>query len=395
MKSQTKLFNATYILLILVNLITAFGYSMIATIVSSYAVTLGAGLALAGTLAGIFSISALIIRPFSGMAIDMFNKWNMCIISTILICLSFVGYAFAPNVGMMLVVRILHGVAFGISGTTSMVLVNECVPKERLGEGLGYFGMGQIIAQICGPNVGIAVRDRFGYHNLFLIISVSTVVAIVLLFYIKGRAPKSDKVGKTKPAIRLNNLIAKECIIYALVAGLFSLGNGIASSFLVLLGEERGISNIALFFTVNAVILLVMRIFIGKVVDKAKLGLIVNISLILTAASMFTIGKAAGLVLILVAAALKAIGQGGGQISLQTACIKKVDPARVGIATSTYYIGADIGQGFGPMIGGKLSEQFSYEIMFYYMAAAMLAGIVVFNIYQKYTAKKLTVRQEG
>jgi predicted MFS family arabinose efflux permease len=131
------------------------------------------------------------------------------------------------------------------------------------------------------------------------------------------------------------------------------------------------------------------------VVDKSGLGLIVNISLLLTAASMFTIGKAAGLAVILVAAALKAIGQGGGQISLQTACIKKVDPARVGIATSTYYIGADIGQGFGPMIGGKLSEQFSYEIMFYCMAAAMLAGIVVFNIYQKYTSKKLTPKNVG
>jgi predicted MFS family arabinose efflux permease len=383
MKTQTKLFNATYLLLILVNLVTAFGFSMIATLISSYALTLGAGLTLAGTMAGIFSLAALCIRPFSGMAVDILNKRNMCIFSTILICISFLGYAMAASVPVMFIFRILHGVAFGISGTANMVLVSEYIPQERLGEGLGYFGLGQIFAQICGPNVGIAIKDHFGYQNLFLIISLLTLLAVAILFLVKEKAHGAGKPKNVKTAFRFQNLVAKECIVYAMVAGLFSLGNGITSSFLVLLGENRGINNIALFFTVNALILLVMRLMIGRVVDKSGLTLIVILSLLLTAASMFTLGKATGLVLILVAAVFKAVGQGGGQISLQSACIKKVDVGRVGIATSTYYIGADIGQGFGPILGGKLSDLFSYEIMFYCMAMFMLAGIVVFCFYQR------------
>ena len=398
MKSKTKLFNTTYILLILVNLITAFGYSMIATIISSYAVTMGAGLTMAGTMAGIFSLSALCIRPISGMAIDRLNKWSMFIISTILICLSFLGYAIASGVGVIFFFRVLHGIAFGINGTVSMVLVSEAVPKDRLGEGLGYFGMGQIIAQICGPNLGIVIRDQLGYNSLFLIISVITLIAVALLIFMKQKAREGREESENTeiPVARFNfnHLIAKECIIYALVAGLFSLGNGITSSFLVLLGEERHISDIVLFFTVNALILLVMRFLIGRAVDRSSLTLIVNISLLMTAVSMFFIGRAEGLILILAAAVLKAVGQGGGQISLQTACMKKVDAKRVGVATSTYYIGADIGQGFGPIIGGKLSEVYSYKIMFYCMAAAMLAGIAVFNIYQKNSKKRVKIEKE-
>lgn len=382
MKSQTKLFNRTYLLLILVNLVTAFGFSMITAIISSYALTLGAGLTLAGTMAGIFSLAALCIRPFSGIAIDIFNRRNMCIFSTLLICISFLGYALVSSAPAMFSFRILHGVAFGISGTANMVLVSEYIPQERLGEGLGYFGLGQIVAQICGPGVGMTIKDRFGYQNLFIIISLMTLLAVAILFLVKERDSKVCKPKNAKNVFRFHNLIAKECIVYALIAGLFSLGNGITGSFLVLIGENRGITNIALFFTVNAVILLIMRLIIGRVIDKSGLTLIVTFSLILTAASMFTIGKATGIVLILVAAVLKAVGQGGGQISLQSACIRKVDVERVGIATSTYYIGADMGQGFGPIIGGKLSDLFSYEIMFYCMAIFMLAGVVVFHFYQ-------------
>lgn len=57
-----KLFNRSYILLSLSGLIVSFGYSMIAPLISPYGVSLGAGLATAGALAGIYSIAALVIR---------------------------------------------------------------------------------------------------------------------------------------------------------------------------------------------------------------------------------------------------------------------------------------------------------------------------------------------
>ncbi|HKM00151.1 MAG TPA: MFS transporter [Mobilitalea sp.] len=389
MNSNNKLFNGTYLLLTLVNLITAFGFSMIASIVSSYAVSLGAGLTLAGTLAGVFSLSALVIRPFSGMALDILNKRNMCIFSTIMICVSFVGYSFAQTIPVMLFFRVLHGMSFGISSTSTMALVSGYIPKERLGEGLGYFGLGQIISRICGPYIGIVIKDRLGYQKLFILISLLTILAVVLLFWVKVEKTVHQSIKKIGNAIRIENLIVKDCIVYALVAGLFSLVNGITSSFLVLLGEERGISNIALFFSVNAIVLLILRFMIGRLIDKFNLTPIVIMSLLITGLSMFMIGMSSGIIMILFAAALVAIGQGTGQLSLQSACIRRVDAAKVGVATSTYYIGADIGQGLGPIIGGKVSELYNYRMMFYLTSILMLGGIVVFIVYQIYDKKKV------
>jgi MFS family permease len=388
MNSNNKLYNRTYLLLTLVNLITAIGFSMIATIVSSYAVSLGAGLTLAGTLAGVFSLSALIIRPFSGVALDILNKRNMCIFSTVMICVSFLGYAFAPNIPVMLFFRVLHGMSFGISSTATMALVSEYIPKERLGEGLGYFGLGQIVSRICGPYIGIVIKDRFGYENLFKIISILTILAVILLFMVKVEKTVSQSMKKIGAALRFENLIVKDCIVYALVSGLFSLGNGITSSFLVLLGEERGIANIAIFFSANAIVLFILRFLVGRFIDRSTLTPIVIMSLVFTGVSMFLIGISTGLPMILLAAVLVAIGQGTGQLSLQSACIKKVDAAKIGVATSTYYIGADIGQGLGPMIGGKISELFDYKMMFFLTAILMLGGIIVFMTYQIYDKRK-------
>lgn len=53
-----------------------------------------------------------------------------------------------------------------------------------------------------------------------------------------------SKVGK---GIHIDNFIARECILYALIGGIFSVGNGVTNNFLVLIGKERMITNISLF----------------------------------------------------------------------------------------------------------------------------------------------------
>ena len=386
-KNKAKLFNKNYILLMLVSLITSLGYSMISTLISSYAVDLGASLTAAGALAGIYSISALVSRPFSGYATDRLNKRNVCIFSTSLICLAMVCYAIAPGINTMFAVRVLHGAAFGLSGTANMALVCDYAPSERLAEGLGYFGLGQIISQVWGPSLGMGIKNELGYKWLFLIIAAMTVFAVLVLLGIDRKQNQNAQPKERKP-FSFNSLIAKECIVYALVGGAFSLSNGIVNSFLILVGEERSILGISLFFSVNAVILFVIRLFIGKIADKGSLSFIVNISLITSAISMAVLGVGNVLWVILLAAVLKAFGQGSAQISLQSASIKKVDALRVGVAASTYYIGADIGQGLGPIIGGKISELFGYQTMFFCVAAIILGAGVLFNVYERFEKAK-------
>ncbi|BAM46656.1 MFS transporter [Amphibacillus xylanus] len=377
-----SLWNRSFILLILVSLITAMSFNMVYVIISKYALEVTPSLTIAGVIAGIFSIAALIIRPIAGVTADTMNKKRLCIIANLLITIALFGYTFSFNVPTLFFFRILHGVAFGISGTVNIALVTNYIPKGRTAEGIGYYGLGQVMAQIISPNLGVQIEELYGFQPLFLLVTGLSLLGVLLLTRLNYPKEQVTKVSK-KRKLTLNSLIAKEVLMYAIIGGMFSFGNGIVSSFLVLLGEERNIRNIGLFFSVGAIVLFVLRIFVGKIADNQGITLIVNISLIASAISMILIGFAPVLSILLLASVLKSIGQGGGQISLQAECIKRVDPSRVGVATSTFYIGADLGQGFGPMIGGAISSTFNYTILFLFCAVLMLVAMLVFNLYQR------------
>lgn len=391
MKNTTKsekLLNKSYLFLILVSFITAMGFSMVMTMIVDYSKnSLGASLSIAGVLSGIFSISALCVRPFSGMAVDRLNKKTICIVASTAIGLSCLGYAVAPNVPALLVFRILHGVAFGISSTANIALVSKFIPKGRMGEGLGYYGLGQVFAQAIGPNLGVVLEEAYGYRVLFYLITAMTFVGVFMLTQFKYTNDDNDRLQAQKKGTHfsLNSMIAKEALGYAIIGGIFSFGNGVVNSFLKLLADERGIAGYAVYFTISAFVLFSMRIAIGSVVDKQGLNLIVNVSLIASFVSMLFLGFAQALPLIIVSAFLKAFGQGGGQISLQAECIKKVDPSRTGVATSTYFIGADIGQGIGPSVGGAIATASGYTSLFVFTAVLFIIAMVAFNIYQRST----------
>ena len=388
---KERLWTGQFLFLILVSFITAVGFNMVYTMIVDYSKnTLGAGLTVSGVIAGIFSITALCIRPFAGAASDRFNKKWICVFATILIALSSVGYALVPDVSSMLVMRILHGAAFGVSGTANIALVSTCIPRSRMGEGLGFYGLGQVFAQAVGPSMGAAIQEAFGYRTLFFLIAGLTAVGVILLIQFPYKNQETaekeaerEKTDSKKSRFSWRSLIAMDVAVFALIGGLFSFANGIVNSFLKIFCDERHIAGYMSFFTVSAVVLFGMRLLIGRLADKSGLTWIVNLSLLASIGAMVLIGRATILPMILAAAVLKAAGQGGGQISLQAECIKKAGPLRSGVAASTFYIGADIGQGVGPVIGGAISSAWGYESAFWMTAAILAAGILVFNVYQK------------
>src|SRR5690554_2873747 len=336
----------------LVSLITNMGFNMVYVIISKYALRISDSLSIAGIIAGMFSISALVVRPLAGVTVDRVNKKQLCILANILIGISLVGYSLSRNVPMLFFFRVLHGASFGLGSTVNIALVTQYIPKDRMGEGLAYYGLGQVVAQVVSPSLGVYIEGRYGFSLLFLMIALLSFTGAGLLTrldYTKDKGLGPIEKGQ-RPRLSLNSLIAKEVIVYAMVGGIFSFSNGIVSSFLILLGEDRNIANVSLFFSLGAIVL---------------------------------IGIDPSLLIVLLASVLKSMGQGTGQIALQTESIKRVDPARVGVATSTFYIGADIGQGFGPMVGGRISDSFGYGTLFFVCACLILATMLLFNIYQR------------
>ena len=396
---KEPLWTLPFVIIILISFFASMSYFLVHTLVTSYAVSFGADLAAAGSAVGAFSIAALIIRPFSGFFADQINKKILLAVTTAMMGVALVLYSFCHSVGMLFFIRIFHGIAFGVNGTVNIALAVEYIPKSRTGEGLGYYGVGQVASQIIGPPLGLALKGLIGFNMLFVGDAVFTIAAALAFFLIfryrkNLQAKRSIRElfphmeGKNRVLEILDCLVVRECIVYGLMGGLFSMGNSIVNGFLVVFGEERGIGGISFFFTLNAIMLFVLRMLIGKMLDRKKLVVVVLASTVTGALSMLLIGWAGGLVMVLAAAVIKAFGNVGGQVSLQSACVKKVDATRVGIATSTYYIGGDIGNGLGPVWGGIVAKNFGTGSAFLVMAVLFLLCGGLFTVYEKVNEKK-------
>lgn len=376
-----KLWNGRYIFLMIINFCTAFSFYMIVSLLSVYLTDIGVSLSAAGVIIGLFSITSLVMRPLAGFLTDSFSKKWLIILATGMTVIGTFGYFLTDRVTVIIVLRIMHGIGFGVNSTAVISLASQYIPEERLGEGVGYFGLGQVLSGAVGPAAGVFIMDFLGLRSTFVTAGCISILAIVLTFTF----PEGEKGKRERARFRFSvrGMIAPEVLHFALISGLFSFINGIVSSYLLLFGDSRGIANISLYFTVYALCMFIIRPYSGRLMDQRGLRSVAYPALTLTAAGMLLLGFSRSLPAVLTAGILRALGQGALQPSLQAASIKKVERERVGTANSTYYLGGDIGQGIGPAVGGAVISQLGYTQLFGMCACCMLLGMVIFRCTEK------------
>ena len=140
--------------------------------------------------------------------------------------------------------------------------------------------------------------------------------------------------------------------------------------------------------------MLLIRPFAGKLADQKGTAFVVYPSLAFNAVALLLIGKATAFWMILAASVSKAVGQGSGQPALQAASLKALPPEKSGVATSTFYMGGDIGQRLGPMIDGAVSDGFGYGAMFGAVAGLGRVFFALLARVQKREQGNAEVRQE-
>ncbi|NLN40525.1 MAG: MFS transporter [Clostridiales bacterium] len=396
-KTDDSLWTPTYISLITLGTLTSTSFYMIHPTISKYATLLGTSLGVAGIIAGLFSITALVGRPFGAVVVDRLNKKYVLSAATLVMGIASLGYSVAKSVILLIICRIIHGLAFAVSGTATVALISSIVSRKHLGEGIGYHGITHIIATALGPNIGIFIANKFGYNTNFLFAGILIIISSILITKIPYSQVTSSDLsyaenlsasGNNRRKISLDDLISFKVLPLALIGGIFSFMNGIVNSFLILLGEERDIKNIGLYFTVVSICLFIVRPLSGKLSDSKGLAFILYPAFLLVSLQNILLAHATGLFVVLLAAVAKAFGQGSAQPAIQATCLKKLDPAKSGVAAATYYIGADIGQGIGPMIGGAISNAYGYKAMFYFCVLLVLLGCIGFTIYNRVTTSQ-------
>lgn len=379
--AKEPLWTRGFVVLTLVQTIDLLTYNMITPLVTKYAVFEGAALADAGMLAGIFALVAIVVRPASGFLSDRLDRKRLIVTTVVGSLVSMVGYALSPNLVVFALFRVLHGLCYAVFGTVVASTVAASLPEARKAEGMGWFSLSYVFASATGPALGVALSDYWGFTALFLVGAACVLVSLVALRF-ADIAPGARPASARGRRVRFSDFISPKALPLALVVSCFSFNWGTISGFVVLAGEERGVMGIALFFTVNALTLLVSRPPAGKFADRHGIAALFYPSCAFEALAMWMLSFVSSLSAFCLVGALKALGQGTVHPAIQAECVKLESEDRTGVATSTFLLGTDIGYALGPMVGGAVAAQAGYGTMYLCCLVPIAIALVVFAVWQ-------------
>ena len=371
-KEREKLWTKNFVFVILINFLVFLNHMMILSTFPFYIISLGGSEAVAGLAATLFSCMAVVSRPVIGWMLDNGKRKAILLFGLCGLALMPIGYIFISFFMLVFVLRMVHGASLALSNTSTSTIATDIIPKHRIGEGMGMFGMATALSTACAPALGLFLMNKMGYTTLFACATGAAVIAIVLFILLK--VPKIETVKKP---LRLKSLISKEALPASAVVMLFLVTFGALENFLAIYASDKGLPSGGLYFAVMAFMLLLVRVTLGKMADRKGEGIFVYTCNIAMFAAFLLLALVPNTVTFILSAVLAGYAFGGIEPALQSMAVHIAPPDRRGAANSTFLCAYDIGIGIGGGLAGVLITGLGYNQMFIIVSAAnILSGIL-------------------
>ncbi len=379
--TRQKLWTRGFAIITFENFLVALTFWLLMVVVAKFATDrFGASAALAGFSASIFIIGAVGARPMCGKWIHRLGQTRTLYTAVALSLVFTLAYFAAGNVGLLLLVRFLHGAAWGATHVAAGTIVASVVPKERYGEGIGYFTLGQTVATGIGPFIGLLLIQHGSFNSVIITCAAASVIGLIIipLASIKDLELTTDQMKETK-GFRLGTYIQPNAVPVALVGMVIYLCYASVISFLALYSQEiRLVRAATFFFLLCAVAMLLTRPFVGRRFDARGENSVLYPAIPIFALSIAVLSQARDSYVLLLSAAIMGVGFGAIQSGGQATAVKITPPHRMGLATSTYYAFVDIGSGIGPLLCGLLIPFAGYRGMYVTMAVVAVGCLVLY-----------------
>lgn len=380
-KTQEKIWTKSFISLSLTQflLFTVF-YSLLTTLPIFVIVDLTESEAKAGLVVTYMLLTAILIRPFSAKIIDKFGKKRVLFVTVLAYLLTTFSYIFIQEFISLSIIRLIHGLSFGIVTTVTGAIVTDIIPVSKRGEGMGYFAMSNNIAIVIGPFIGLLLIQYTSFRILFIFSTLLMILAVIFTTLID--ANKLAQPTKTNAPLKLADLIDKNALPVSLISALVGISYGSLFSFVPVFAESISLEHISsYFFLVYAFVMIVSRPYLGRLFDQKGPKIVLIPSLAIFAIGLMILSTTKTAVVFLLAAALIGLGYGTILPGFQTVAVQRAGIERSSQAFSTFFTFYDIGIGIGAFIWGVISAYYSFQIMYMLSGLLMVVIVIIFAVY--------------
>ncbi|SHN59176.1 MFS transporter [Desulfitobacterium chlororespirans] len=370
--SKPSLWSRDFILITLASLFMSLAFQMLLPIMPVYAENLGGSTTAAGLVVGVFTFSAVIIRPITGRLLDLYGRKGVYLAGLVFFGLCVIAYHWTPGILILLILRFIHGFGWGAASTASSTIATDVTPKSRLGEGMGYFGLTSTLSMAIAPVLGLSILNRYGMGAVFNVSALSVLLCLAIALMI--RYQKSEQT----PQGNRGSIFEKSAIYPGLIILFLTMSYGAVISFIALYAGQQGINNIGPFFTVYAVALFISRPLFGRLSDQKGYSIAIIPGILAVSVALLILYFAHSLSGFCVAGFVYGLGFGAVQPALMAMAVRDVLPARRGAANGTFFVGFDIGIGVGAITWGAVAEITGYRMIY---LLAVLPVVIAFLLY--------------
>lgn len=179
---REQLWSTTFVLVVASTLCCFMVGQGLNSSTSVYVALYGGTAAYAGVLAAVFSGAAAVVRLLSGPLIDGRGRRIVMLFGFAVLIVGTVGPLFTHDVVPFVVFRILQGAGFSAVTTASATAAADALPASRMGEGIGYYGLGQALSMSVGPALALALVSTDPPENLFVGVTAIAVIGLSMIF---------------------------------------------------------------------------------------------------------------------------------------------------------------------------------------------------------------------
>lgn len=330
----------------------------------------------------VFAVTAIVARLLTSSWIKRWSKDAVLTAGLIIAAASTALAALPESVAPLLVMRAIYGLGFGIGSTVIPTLVSQIIPPQRMGEGIGYFGLSTSLAMSIGPATGMSIMKEYGFTTL-AIIGVGAVLCMFPMLLLSGayklggkrkeaaasqQAQRMEQADMAKQAIagaaRSRSIWRFTILFPALLNMLISITYSGILSFIAVYGEELQLAQVGLFFMFNALTILLVRPIAGKIFDRKGPLVVLLPAAAFVIVSMIVLSYTTNMLTLIVSALLYGAGFGSIQPTLQAWMLRSASKEQYGVVNGIFYNTTDLGVSIGAIVLGVIVTFSSYSIMY-------------------------------
>lgn len=374
-EKKERIWTKDFILVCFANFFIFLGFQMTLPTIPLFVEHLGGNDQLIGLVVGIFTFSALLLRPYAGHALESKGRRFVYLIGLAVFVVSVGSFGFATGMFLLFFLRIIQGVGWGFSTTASGTIATDIVPSSRRGEGLGYYGLSGNIALALGPSLGLALAGIISFKALFFVCAGLGLLALFMATKIHYKEVEKSST----PAVKAKwDFYEKSALQPAMLLFFITVTFGGIATFLPLYSVQKGVAGIEWYFLIYAMFLMVSRTFAGQLYDRKGHQAVFIPGAVLILAAMVLLAWLPNSLILFVAAAIYGLGFGSIQPALQAWAVEKAKPNRKGMANATFFSFFDLGVGVGAIVFGQIGHIWGYASIYVTSAISILISILLY-----------------